>query len=280
MFNRGLSDDNFVRFKADFKFLFDRIRAECGELDLRLRDNYFNLYYRGNSLAKVEFKPGDYLVNIHKEFATDVFEPVRFGTPGVRGDYLVYPLSKKLLHPFFSKAHIQKLASRIKGRNFSEEIAFEQMLITDNRDRADLLLIDRQIAVEGRQGKMDLLALRQTASNPRQFQFVVLEVKLGNNPELRGEVGAQLTGYVKMLDDDFEQFRKCYERVYVQLKEVGLITQPAFSSIEIIHPHPVLGRVIVGGYYGLAEKAVEELFRKCPDLPRPLRMHHRIQIKA
>ena len=125
---------------------------------------------------------------------------------------------------------------------------------------------------------MDLLALRQTASNPRQFQFVILEVKLGNNPELYGEVGGQLTRYVSRLEDDFPQFKKCYERVYVQLKEVGLITKPSLPSIEIISP--VLGRVIVGGYYGLAEKAVEELSRKCPNLPPLLRMHHRIQIEA
>jgi hypothetical protein len=224
----------------------------------------------------VEFGPGNYLVKIHGKFASGVFEPVRFGEePKPSADYLAYSLPEKLLHPFFSKAHIQKLASRIKNHSFSEEIAFEQMLINDNRDREDLLLIDRQIAVAGRPGKMDLLALRQTAPNSNQFHFVVLEVKLGNNPELRGKVHGQLTGYVRTLKDHFESFKKCYELVYYQLREVNLITQPAFSSIEI-GPR-VFGRVIVGGYYGLAKEKVEKWPREWR--PQILQMRNRIEIE-
>ena len=50
---RWIDDEHFDAVRNDFAFLCTRVRQECGELDLRLRDNYFNLYYKGNSLAKV-----------------------------------------------------------------------------------------------------------------------------------------------------------------------------------------------------------------------------------
>ena len=45
----------------DFKFLLkiNEDKDYRGEFDLALRDNYFNLYYKGNSLAKVVFNKDD-----------------------------------------------------------------------------------------------------------------------------------------------------------------------------------------------------------------------------
>ncbi len=57
--------------KDDFKFLLKMIKDEdfIGELDLALRDNYFNLYYKGNSLAKIEFGKGNsYKISINEKF--------------------------------------------------------------------------------------------------------------------------------------------------------------------------------------------------------------------
>lgn len=71
-FNRGLSDHGFDRFKADFKFLFSRVIEGGHELDLRLRKDYFNIYCRGNSLAKVVVKPSCYEAHVHQEFAQGV----------------------------------------------------------------------------------------------------------------------------------------------------------------------------------------------------------------
>jgi hypothetical protein len=53
MITRSIDENKFDRVCKDFGFLVERIHKEQGELDLRLRDNYFNLYYKGNSLAKV-----------------------------------------------------------------------------------------------------------------------------------------------------------------------------------------------------------------------------------
>ncbi len=59
---RYFGDKNFIRLCQDFNFLVDKIKDFKGELDIRLRANYFNLYYKGNSLAKVASRSNDYEV--------------------------------------------------------------------------------------------------------------------------------------------------------------------------------------------------------------------------
>lgn len=65
------------------------------------------------------------------------------------------------------------------------------MLITDNLDRDELILIDRQVPDTKLNRRMDLLALKQTQGS--QYRFLVLEVKMGNNPELKDKVANQVS---------------------------------------------------------------------------------------
>ena len=52
--NRFFNPINFKRMKDDFKFLLKMIKDKDyrGEFGLALRDNYFNLYYKGYRLAR------------------------------------------------------------------------------------------------------------------------------------------------------------------------------------------------------------------------------------
>ncbi len=68
---RYLSQGQIERVSKDFRFLVKKSRKSFGELDLRLRDGYFNLYYKGNSPAKVTVKRDGYVASIHKKFATE-----------------------------------------------------------------------------------------------------------------------------------------------------------------------------------------------------------------
>ena len=66
---RYLSDKNLKRFETDFKSLIKTVNNSNGELDIAIRSNYLNIYYKGNSLAKISFKALDkYKVGIHKKF--------------------------------------------------------------------------------------------------------------------------------------------------------------------------------------------------------------------
>ncbi len=253
---RYFSDDNLKRIKKDFKFLIRLIDTSFGEFDFAIRDNYFNIYYKGNSIAKVEPKKYDlYKVSINAKFFKDTKanNPVFYKT--IKGSNNII-LCRKHLHPFFQRKHLNEFASKIKSVHNGEEIDFEQSLITDNINRSDFIFIDRQVSdTKLNRKRLDLLALKQVEEN--KYKFVVSEVKLGNNTELKNKVASQLDYYVKHINDNFEDYKRCYEKQFEQKRELGLIKSPVFDKIIIIEPAE--GIILVGGYSGIAKKHIDEL---------------------
>lgn len=112
---RYLDDSIFEKFKQDFEFLFRIIKNSKGEYDLRLRDNYFNLYYQGNSMAKVRLYKENYEVEIHEKF---VYSPksnetifidddrIKEVTDNAKesGRYVIYTVPSEHIHPFYKKS--------------------------------------------------------------------------------------------------------------------------------------------------------------------------------
>ena len=266
---RYLSDINLQRFKTDFKNSIKIINSSNGELDLAIRDNYLNIYYKGCSLAKISLKaPNKYKVNIHRKFfeGTDADNPVFFDAKTISNNYVSLTLTaKKPPLRFLQQKHINQFCGKIKQVNYGEEIVFEQALITDNLERDDLIIIDRQITdrVLSRK-RMDLLAIEQVEAKSNKYRFLVIEVKLGNNPELESDVAKQLNGYAKHIEKHFNDFKECYEKMYEQKRQIGLLNARAFLSIEI--EKPVKGVVVVGGYSILAKKSIANLKTAFPEL--------------
>ncbi|MBM4146206.1 MAG: hypothetical protein FJ240_08030 [Nitrospira sp.] len=132
--------------------------------------------------------------------------------------------------------------------------------MTDNIGRDDFIIIDRQILDKTDRTKMDLLALvKQTDSN---YQFCVIEVKLGNNPELKGHVITQLKGYTARIEQNFKAYKKCYELNFKQKQELGLFDRDL--NVSIIPG--VEGIVVILGYSGLAKKSIATLKDKDPSV--------------
>jgi hypothetical protein len=253
MITRSFSDKNFSRVVEDFGFLIERIHKERGEFDLRLRNNYFNLYYKGNSMAKVSVMRKKYGIEINKRFIDNAGAQKRSGS----SNYSLFVKDPSELRSFFSK-NIGKIGARIKKVNWGEEVAFEQMLITDNSPCQNFIIIDRQITggALGRK-RMDLLALRRNSKSDKKWKFLILEVKLGNNRELEGKVLCQLREYMEIIDKDIKCFKSCYERTYEQMKVFGLLGDDSPERIEI-EGEPE-GMIVVGGYSGLADDAIDKL---------------------
>lgn len=268
-----LDKNSFKKFLKNFEFLFKVIKNSAGELDLRLRTNYFNLYYKGNSLAKVIVRNNDrFEAEIHHKFLKSknsenfLSEDKRFTELDVKNDYVCFGLDPQLLHAFFSKKNLNRLYNNISAVGYSEEMTFEQMLITDNLNRDDLFIIDRQVTETSLRGKRaDLLALRQVRGD--QYSFLIIEVKLGKNPELKRDVGDQLTSYTTHIYENFEDWKKSYEKTYEQMKQMSIWEKPAFEKIQIIkQAKGVEGIVVVGGYSGIARKSVQVLQDSYPKL--------------
>lgn len=261
-----------ARVTRDFWRLIKFINASHAEYTLQLRQNSFNVYYRGSSLASVRPSGrGRYSVRIHCRFlrgtVKDKMSQHSDGPPhdgaGGGASYARFYVRSAHLPQFFRSSHLSALASNIARVNYSEELAFEQVLMTDNPASEKLIVIDRQIADHSWNRQMDLLALaRESASGP--FHFLVIEVKTGKNPELRHKVGQQLTDYLDHIREHFGDYIDCYKENYRQKKLMGLFEDDMPAEIEI--ESSVKGLVISGGYSRRAEAAKTKLVIDYPDI--------------
>ena len=263
---RYLSKETYKAVKRDFQFLIKKIKSSGFEYGLEIRDNYLNLYYRGNSLGKISWRKSKnlYKIEVNRKFLEndkheieDVFQQFQNYR---KNEYVFFTLGSKQLHPFFSTRNLLLMGRKVKDVNFQEEIVFEQMLLTDNSDRDDLIIIDRQVVDRNSSTKMDLLTLKR--NNAGKYQFCVLEVKLGNNSELKGKVFAQLTGYIERIKKNFQQYKECYDENALQKQGLGLLQ----NDLKINIVEDVLGFVVVGGYSGLAKQSIKELKAQHPDI--------------
>lgn len=280
---RYFNEKNFERIKEEFKFFFNFMKKSFGEYDFAIRDNYFNIYYKGNSLAKVTPKKDVYEISIHSKFieGNDVDGNEKYNIVK-KGDYSLIKLAPNQLHPFFQVKNMNKFASNIKNVNNGEEITFEQMIITDNLKREDFIFIDRQVTdTDLKRKRLDLLALRQIKEGNNNYNFVVCEVKMGNNTELsikndNGKIKVldQTEFYINHIKDNFDDYKECYEKHYSQKNILGLIDGAENINIE----KPVEGLILVGGYSNIAKKQVEGAERLEGELKKTMYSH--IKYKA
>lgn len=268
---RYFTEARFDKFRNDIVSgvnpLPQTIRNSGGELDLQFRpDNRFNIYYKGNSLAEVQVQNENYKVKIHEEFdpvgSAGKDKKKRFAAERFKksGKYFNISLNSGELLKFFQVEIIKALSSRIKSVNNGEEITFEQCLMTDNLDCEDLIIIDRQVGGGGITGFLDLLALKKIKKG--KYRFVVIEVKLGNNKDLKGKVVGQVEDYIKGIKNNISEFKKCYEKNYAQKKRIGLF--PAFFPDAIQIDEEVEGKIIVGLYSKIGDEYIQELENRYP----------------
>ena len=111
---------------------------------------------------------------------------------------------------------------------------------------------------------MDLLALKRNSVNG-PFHFLVIEVKLGWNPELQGKVGKQLSGYLGHIRSHIRDYIDCYKENYRQKKQLGLLCDRLPDEINI-GEEPVEGLVVVGGYSQLAKESLKSLRAQWPHI--------------
>lgn len=275
---RYFSEEDYNHLREDISGgrnpLIQTINNSCGEIDFQIRpDSKFNLYFQGNSLSQVIIQKTSYKILIHEKF-----DPVHSALKDPNGrftedmfskhgkHYFCVTVKRSQLLKFFQSKIIEALASNIKKVNFGEEITFEQSLITDNLGNSNFIIIDRQVSWSGIRKRVDLLGLRKVSEGV--YRFVVLEVKLGNNPDLKEKVVNQIEFYIREIQDNISVFQACYEKNYLQKKGLGLF--PGFSennkfpeSIKI--DDKVEGRIVVGLYSNIGRQYIEELSKKFPE---------------
>ena len=209
-------------------------------LDVRLRDNYLNLYFRGRSLARIvgcRRRPAK--LEIHHKYV--VADRIGDCTGRRSGHYCIFYVDAA-----FAEVYREHLDTMIKRacRYAGPEEDVELRLLERNDSTAAVCCFDRQIQVPGTRRTLDLMGFL-AGEVPA---LVAIEVKRYPDPRIQ-YVPRQLHEYMEILDPTQEGLRddvaRSYRRVCEQLRTLGL---PAPDPTRITAGMPVKGLVIVSDY--------------------------------
>jgi len=238
-FQRGLSDELLEDLLHGPSRVVLRACLDAG-LDVRLRNNYLNLYFRGRSLARlVGRRRGSARLEIHHKYlAADRIG----GFVGRRGkNYCGFDVDA-----LFAEAYTMDLDAMMARASeyVGPEEDVELRLIQGNDSTTTVCCFDRQIQVPGDRRKLDLMGLRAGPSPA----LVAIEVKRYPDPRIQ-DVPRQLHDYLEIFDPDRNGLRadvaRSYRRVCDQLHTLGL---SATEPTQITAGMPVEGLVIVSDY--------------------------------
>ena len=233
-------------------------------LDVRLRNNYLNVYFQGRSLARIRGRrlPPARLEIHHKYLADDRLG----GCAGRRmRSYCVFDLDAALAKVYAASLDI--VIERARAYAGPEENV-ELRLLQRNDSGAVVCCFDRQIQAPGI--RLDLVGL---LADPEPV-LVAIEVKCYPDNSIQ-EVPRQLNRYLEyleILDPTRQGLRgdvaRSYRTVCKQLRALGL---PAPEPARISEGMPVMGLVIVSDY-NPRSTLLPKAHKRAATLDRPIHL--------
>ncbi len=210
------------------------------DIDVRLRSNYVNLYFRGRSLARIVGRsrhPAK--LEIHHKYVLE--NQIGEYTGHRTGDYVRFDVDGP-----FAVIYADHLDALIKHaqRYVGPEEVVEEKLLKSNDSKVTVCCFDRQIQVPRTRRTLDLLGLLSS----RDPTLVAIEVKRYPDSRIQ-HVSQQLHDYLEILDPKKQGLRtdvaRSYRKVCKQLRALGL---PAPHPAQITSGMRVEGLVIVYDY--------------------------------
>jgi len=252
-FGRHFDEEKFQQIKEKVACVANIVKESYGELDFQIRpNNCFNVYYWGNSLARVNIQKDNF--RIEKAEAFNKNSETNKGRSSNNYSHLF---------EFFNSPNLKELCRNIKKVDYQDELRLEHQILSDNSINSDFFIIDRQIqGVSASRKELDLLGLRKTVSG--EYKFILLEVKLVYNKDLNNskdeivKVISQINEYETLFKSELEVIAKSYEINYSQKKALGLFPDEFPESIKI-NSTDFDKSIVIGGNYQIAVKVKERL---------------------
>ena len=261
-FQRGLSDT----------LLRDLLHGPCGTvlracrdagLDIRLRDDYLNLYFRGRSLARIAGRrrhPAK--LEIHHKYV--VADRIGHRAGRRRNEHCEFEVDAKFADVY--AAHLDTIITRAR-KYVGREEDVELRLLERNDGTAAVCCFDRQIQVPGIRRRLDLIGFL-VGEVPA---LVAIEVKRYPDPRIQ-HVPQQLHEYLEILDPTQVGLRadvaRSYRTVCYQLRTLGL---PAPDPEKIAAGMPVKGLAIVS-HYNPRSRLLPRAHELAAKLERPMHL--------
>lgn len=213
---RKLSDSFMQCLKTGFLAGIPQTVICDHDLNLEIRENYLNIYFKGNSILKLAQVTQDkYRVTIDRAFTAGLVLPSELVDAASAGAFLEnLPALKQNV---------------IRHGKMSMELEYEQMIIRANnfepRNNSEYFIIDRQYTVPV--GRFDLTGIfwdRRRRRKGQEVDLCLMEVKFALNPDI-DKVHKQLDRYYNSLQPIAADIAEECESVFCQKLELGLYDQ-------------------------------------------------------
>ena len=197
--------------------LAQRVR-EDKDLDLQIRENYINIYYKGHSLLKLNSN-----FSGESEFAKNVeaLSKIKLDTPATTKEFIDQI-------PFLKEEVIK---NRIRTNKQNLEGEYEQLIIRANnleeKTASEYYIIDRQYQTskEEKANRFDLAGFYwKNRSSNSVVPLSFLEVKFGLNQDIQN-LDEQLSRYYGEVKDHTSDLIQEYKVMLEQRLQLGLYNQ-------------------------------------------------------
>ena len=197
-----------------FSALTQKVIADR-DLDLQIRQDYLNIYFKGNSLLKLTEKGrGNYEVYIHRK---------------ITGPLKIRDIVDKQSAQEFLSQIPQLKENIVQNGKASLEIEYEQLISRANnlerRTNSEYFVIDRQYSVNER--RFDLVGIFWDRNGRKKHQEVPLwfmEIKVALNQDIK-DVHNQLSRYHSSISQRPKELAVEFEIIFKQKVELGLYDQ-------------------------------------------------------
>jgi hypothetical protein len=237
---RGIHDEKMYNslLNGNLRKMLNMI-VESGDLDVQIRNNYLNIYYRGGNIAKV-----------NSERSIE-FDEKYFCLPGINTDGKEE--KRNLIEKFKTynyKAYFET-AKQVMNKWFKEhpnpERDEQHLLAVENKyTQSDYAIIDIEYQVSI-QSEFNCTFIPQNKSNPKkprfdiiavnkQGQVAVIELKKGVSA-LKNTSGLQehLDCYNASIGRTYVSFMEEIQKILEQKQQLGLVD----NTVKITKPAPV-----------------------------------------
>lgn len=186
-------------------------------LDLEIRNGYINIYFKGNSILKLN-ENGTY--DIHEKFLTGTgLTKTNFSSCNDVSDYLnVLPI-------------IKNNVINVKSRRPTLEIEYEQFLIRSNNlnrnVNSEIFITDRQYADSINNSRFDLSGFfwgAKTRAKNQTVPLTFIEVKYSLNSDIK-DIDKQIDKYYNVVKNNISDIATETEYLKNLKIELGLINQ-------------------------------------------------------
>ncbi len=255
-FKRGIKNQSFIdKLNQLYENTdsFWRKMVEDKDLFIAIRDEYINVYYKGNSLCNLECQGGEIVGKTHYKYLLDPNQD-KYVT-SVNG-ILHYDLNFNCFNPYLHNiTALKKAANAYSG---AEKTMIHESILKNKEARKNI--IDLEITFPKQSRSTDRIDYLKVERNPLNFKLYLVfhEVKHFDNKEIRAKnsstpkVIEQITSYERSIQQFEQEIVDSYKTVANNLKALHLIDSKSNSLINLIEneslfiSHQV--RLFIGGF--------------------------------